>query len=185
MSSSWAAAASATRPLPRRPASKSAARSIPTRSKTPAARLIALYRRNGFNNTQVSVLEGNKPTDKGVVFIINEGSSQKIWKVEFEGNEFVTDGRLRTQIESKKPLMYIFKGYVDQEQIDGDVDRLTAYYRSFGYLPSQGRPQARIQREGQLGHAPLRRSTRARATRSATCPTSATKSLPIRRSKGA
>lgn len=97
-------------------------------------KIIALYRRNGFNNTQVSVLEGNKPTDNGVVFIINEGNAQKIWKVEFEGNEFVSDGRLRTQVESKKPLMYIFKGYVDQEQVDGDVDRLTTYYRSFGYF---------------------------------------------------
>jgi outer membrane protein insertion porin family len=100
-------------------------------------KLIALYRRNGFNSTQVSVLEGNEPTDKGVVFIINEGSAQKIWKVEFEGNEFVTDGRLRTQIESKKPLLYLFKGYVDREQIDGDVERLTAYYRAFGYFQAK------------------------------------------------
>ncbi len=100
-------------------------------------KLIALYRRNGFNTTQVSVLEGNKPTDKGVVFVINEGDAQRIWKVEFEGNEFVTDGRLRTQIESKKPLMYLFKGYVDREQIDGDVDRLTAYYRAFGYFQAK------------------------------------------------
>lgn len=100
-------------------------------------KLIALYRRNGFNNTQVSVLEGNKPTDQGVVFIINEGQAQKIWKVEFEGNQFASDGRLRTQIESKKPLMYIFKGYVDREQIDGDVDRLTNYYRAFGYFQAK------------------------------------------------
>ena len=85
-------------------------------------KILDLYRRNGFNNTQVTMLEGNKPTDKGVVFVINEGEAQKIWKVEFEGNEFVTDGQLRTKIESKKPLMYIFKGYVDREQIDGDVD---------------------------------------------------------------
>jgi outer membrane protein insertion porin family len=100
-------------------------------------KIIALYRRNGFNNTQVTVLEGNQPTDRGVVFIINEGNAQKIWKVEFEGNQFVSDGRLRTQIESKKPLMYLFKGYVDREQIDGDVERLTAYYRAFGYFTAK------------------------------------------------
>jgi outer membrane protein insertion porin family len=100
-------------------------------------KIIDLYRRNGFNNTQVTILEGNKPTDKGVVFVINEGAAQKIWKVEFEGNEFVSDGRLRTQIESKKPMLYIFKGYVDREQIDGDVERLTAYYRSFGFFQAK------------------------------------------------
>lgn len=100
-------------------------------------KIIDLYRRNGFNNTQCTVLEGNKPTDQGVVFLINEGEAQRIWKVEFEGNEFVSDGRLRTQVESKKPLMYLFKGYVDREQIDGDVGRLTAYYRSFGYFQAK------------------------------------------------
>jgi outer membrane protein insertion porin family len=100
-------------------------------------KIIDLYRRNGFNNTQVTILEGNKATDKGVVFIINEGEAQKIWKVEFEGNEFVSDGRLRTKVESKKPMMYVFKGYVDREQIDGDVERLTAYYRSFGYFQAK------------------------------------------------
>ncbi len=100
-------------------------------------KIIDLYRRNGFNNTQVSILEGNKPTDKGVVFVIDEGEAQKIWKVEFEGNEFVSDGRLRTQIESKKPMLYLFKGYVDREQIDGDVERLTAYYRAFGYFQAK------------------------------------------------
>ncbi len=100
-------------------------------------KIIALYRRNGFNDTQVTVLEGNRPTDKGVVFIIDEGTSQKIWKVEFEGNQFVSDGRLRTQIESKKPLMYLFKGYLDREQIEGDVERLTNYYRAFGFFQAK------------------------------------------------
>lgn len=100
-------------------------------------KLVDLYRRNGFNNTQVSILEGNKATDKGVVFVINQGESQRIWKVEFEGNQFASDGQLRTKIESKKPLMYMFKGFVDREQIDGDVDRITAYYRAFGYFQAK------------------------------------------------
>ena len=33
--------------------------------------------------------------------------------------------------------MYVFKGYVDREQIDADVDKLTAYYRSFGYFQAK------------------------------------------------
>jgi outer membrane protein insertion porin family len=97
-------------------------------------KILALYRRNGFNDTQVTVLEGNKTSDQGVVFLINQGEAQKIWKVDFEGNEFVSDGRLRTQVESKKPTMYVFKGFVDHEQIDSDVEKLTAYYRAFGYF---------------------------------------------------
>jgi outer membrane protein insertion porin family len=104
-------------------------------------RLIDLYHRNGFNNAQVSILEGDKPTDHGIVFVINEGQSQKIWKVEFVGNEFVSERRLRTKVDSAPPILYVFKGYVDREQIDADVNKLTAYYRSFGYF------QAKIGRE--------------------------------------
>ena len=54
-------------------------------------RMIDLYHRNGFNNVQISILEGDKPTDHGIVFVINEGTAQKIWKVEFVGNEFVSE----------------------------------------------------------------------------------------------
>jgi outer membrane protein insertion porin family len=97
----------------------------------------ALYQRNGFNEAQVTILEGNKATDQGVVFVINEGKAQRIWKVEFVGNTFVSGKRLKTQIESKPPIMYFFKGFVDRDVIDGDVDRLTAYYRAFGFFQAK------------------------------------------------
>jgi outer membrane protein insertion porin family len=100
-------------------------------------RLVELYHRNGFNNVQISLLEGDKSTDHGIVFVINEGLAQKIWKVEFVGNEFVSTSRLKTKIDSKPPIAYLFKGYVDREQIDGDVTKLTAYYRSFGYFDAK------------------------------------------------
>lgn len=100
-------------------------------------KIIALYHSNGYNNVQVTILKGNKPGDQGIVFVINEGASQKIWKVVFEGNEFASDGQLRTKIETKKPMMYIFKGFVDRDQIDADVDRITAYYRAFGFFEAK------------------------------------------------
>src|SRR5215211_2262500 len=100
-------------------------------------RLVDLYHRNGFNNVQISILEGDKPTDHGIVFVINEGMAQKIWKVEFVGNEFVSTSRLKTKIDSKPPIAYIFKGYVNDEEINSDVTKLTAYYRSFGYFDAK------------------------------------------------
>jgi len=95
------------------------------------------YQGRGYNNVQVTILEGTKPTDKGIVYLINEGNSQKIWKVDFIGNEFVNDGRLKTLIKSKPPILKLFKGYVNREQIDSDVDQLTAYYRSFGFFQAK------------------------------------------------
>ena len=100
-------------------------------------RLVDLYHRNGYNNAQVNIFEGDKPTDHGITFVINEGMAQKIWKVEFIGNEFVSSKRLKTKIDSKPPIMMLFKGYVDRDQIEADVNKLTAYYRAFGYFDAK------------------------------------------------
>ena len=104
-------------------------------------KLVEYYQGRGYNNVQVTIMEGTKPTDKGIVYLINEGNSQKVWDVEFVGNEFVSDGRLKTIVKSKPPKFLFFKGYMNREEIDADVDRLTAYYRSFGYF------QARVSRK--------------------------------------
>lgn len=99
------------------------------------------YHGQGYNNAQVTIIEGTKATDKGVVYLINEGVSERIWDVDFIGNEFVSDGRLKTLIKSKPPLLKLFKGFVDRSKIENDVEQLTAYYRAFGFF------QARVGRK--------------------------------------
>ena len=100
-------------------------------------KIIDLYKRNGYNNAQVNILEGDKQSDHGIVFVINEGEMQKIWKVEFVGNEFISERRLKTKIDSKPPIMMLFKGYVDEESIEADKNKLIAFYRSFGYFQAK------------------------------------------------
>jgi len=104
-------------------------------------KLAEYYQGRGYNNVQITILEGSKSTDKGIVYLINEGKLQKVWDVEFVGNEFVSDGRLKTLVKSKPPKFLYFKGFLNREEVDSDVDRLTAYYRSFGYF------QARVSRK--------------------------------------
>ncbi len=101
------------------------------------------YLSKGFNNVQISILEGNKPTDQGVIYLINEGAKQRIWKTRFVGNDsdFVSNARLKTLIKSKPPILYLFKGYLDRERIDADMEAITAYYRAHGYF------QARVSRK--------------------------------------
>ncbi len=104
-------------------------------------KIVEHYASRGFNKVQVSILEGDQATDQGIAYLINEGQLQKIWDVDFVGNEFVSDSRLATLIQSKPPKLLYFKGFLNREQIDKDVDQLTAYYRSFGYF------QARVSRK--------------------------------------
>lgn len=100
-------------------------------------KIAALYKKNGFNKTQISVLEGSKASDQGVVYIINEGVSQRIWDVNFVGANFVSAHRLKTRIESKPPMMLLFKGFVDRKQIEADTQALTDFYRSFGFYQAK------------------------------------------------
>lgn len=104
-------------------------------------KLEEFYHSKGYSKARVTILQGNRPQDEGAAFLINEGQKQRVLRVEFEGNTIASDGRLRTQIQSKPPFLYLFKGEVDREKIEGDVGRLTAYYRSLGFF------RARIGRE--------------------------------------
>lgn len=95
------------------------------------------YKSKGHALSRVSVVEGIKPGDRGAVFLINEGPRQKVYDVEFEGNTIAEDARLKTQIRSKPPILMVFGGGVDREKIQGDLESLTAYYRSLGYFSAK------------------------------------------------
>ncbi|QDU90534.1 Outer membrane protein assembly factor BamA precursor [Pirellulimonas nuda] len=92
------------------------------------------YQDQGFDRVEVSVIEGTQPSDQGVVFVISEGNKQKVWGVEFEGNTFLSDSRLKTKIKSKPGFLYLFGGKLNREELDADVNRLTEFYRSFGFF---------------------------------------------------
>ena len=111
------------------------------------AKIEEFYRSRGFSKVRVTIIEGDKPADRRVVYLINEGRKQKILWTKFIGNTIASDSRLRTQIQSKPPFLYLFKGEVDRQKIDEDVDRLTAYYRSLGFF------RARVGRELQFNAA--------------------------------
>jgi outer membrane protein insertion porin family len=100
------------------------------------------YRSKGFPKAEISIVEGNEPEHRAAVFAVAEGPLQRIENVEFVGNTFVSGKRLETQIQSKPGYFYyLFRGKVDQSKIEADVEKLTAYYRSFGFF------KARIGRE--------------------------------------
>lgn len=100
------------------------------------------YHTKGHPKTTVTILEGNQPQDRRVVFLIDEDQLQRIESVGFVGNTIASDDRLKTLIESKPGfLWYFFSGKVDRKKIDEDIEKLTAYYRSLGYF------RARISRE--------------------------------------
>ncbi|HVX16110.1 MAG TPA: POTRA domain-containing protein [Pirellulales bacterium] len=113
----------------------------PMTVKDAATKVEDYYHEKGYNKAKVRILEGLKKDDRGAVFLVNEGQKQRVSKVEFEGNTVASDGRLTTQIQSKPPILWLFKGEVDRQKIEEDVQRLYEYYRGLGYF------RARINRE--------------------------------------
>jgi outer membrane protein insertion porin family len=100
------------------------------------------YHQNGYPLSQVEILEGGEPEDEDVVFLIHEDSKERVWAVEFEGNQFASDARLKTFVKTKPGLSNVIKGFaVERSQIEQDVMQLTLYYRQFGFF------NARIARE--------------------------------------
>ncbi len=102
------------------------------------------YHGKGYAKVKVTVIEGDKAGDQRVVLRVDEGHIERIWTVNFVGNDphLVTDSRLKTLIKSKPGfLKYLFRGTADYSVIDEDTERLTAYYRNLGYF------RARVSRE--------------------------------------
>ncbi len=92
------------------------------------------YHTKGYNGAQVTLLEGDKPGDSRAVFIVDEGTKQRVLSVNFIGNTIADDGRLQTQIKTSHPILWLFKGEYDRKQLEEDKARLTAYYRGLGYF---------------------------------------------------
>ena len=99
------------------------------------------YHKEGFSNARVWVLEGNKPEDRRAIFVVNEGVKQKVWEINCIGQTIVSGDRLKTQIATSRPFLYLFGGDLDRKKLDEDVEKLTAYYRGLGFF------RARIGRE--------------------------------------
>ncbi len=102
-----------------------------------ARRIEDYYHEHGYPDAKITILEGNKPKDSGAVFLINEGKRQKILWTGFVGNTVASDSRLRTQVQMKPGFLWIFQGNLSREELDADVERLTAYYRKLGFFQAK------------------------------------------------
>ncbi|MGA7698228.1 MAG: BamA/TamA family outer membrane protein [Thermoguttaceae bacterium] len=100
-----------------------------------------LYHKRGFNDAMVWMLEGSKFEDRRAIFVIDEGVKQRVWSTTFVGNMIDSGDRLRTQIDTSRPFLYLFGGEYDSKKVDEDVKKLAVYYRALGFF------NARIGRE--------------------------------------
>jgi outer membrane protein insertion porin family len=98
-----------------------------------------LYEKNGLADTTVKYsLDIEEITGHGIVtFKIGESPKVKIKDVEFLGAAHYQQKVLRSQLKTTRRWAFSWltgSGYFEQEEFDGDRDRLTDFYRNHGYL---------------------------------------------------
>ena len=97
-------------------------------------RLQNYYKEKGYFFATVKLLSGDKPEQRDVVFEIVEGKKTRVQKVYFEGNEFVSDGVLKTHLSTKRAILWKFGGLYDPSSIQNDLNSLKQYYTNYGYF---------------------------------------------------
>ena len=92
------------------------------------------YAEIGYKNPTVEVIDGTRPTDRKVVFLIDEGVSDRQLLKTFEGNTIAGDARLRTVIGSDEHDVTTYRIQFDRLKIDDEELKLIAFYRDQGFF---------------------------------------------------
>ncbi len=112
-------------------------------------RLLDYYVEEGFNQASIAAgiarvqgssdgpvnMDGLPPGT--IVFRINEGPLERIADIKIEGSTIVSEARLKKIIQSRGPMLGILSymgNQADLKKINGDVDQLSSYYHTLGYL---------------------------------------------------
>lgn len=102
-----------------------------------ARRIKEHYEDKGFLFAEVSLLEGDRPEDRSVIFQISEGPKVQVSAVKFRGNENVSSELLKLQLATKKRILWKFGGQYNSENIAQDIASIKEYYHNIGYFDVQ------------------------------------------------
>lgn len=96
--------------------------------------IIRKYNDEGRPLASVELVEGDKPGDTRVVFRITEGPVCRISSIEVTGASFVSEARLKTQLNSGTMFLGLpLGGKYNRLMVEEDINKLIEYYRGFGY----------------------------------------------------
>jgi outer membrane protein insertion porin family len=113
----------------------------------------ALYRDKGYYNAEVSdSVEPSKENTVVVKFRIVEHDKLYIKRITFTGNKAFSDDRLKDVMKTSEKGFFFWlteSGILKSEQLDVDVDRLTAFYHTRGYMEAKvGNPKITYDTKG-------------------------------------
>lgn len=98
--------------------------------------LKALYSRYGFQRVEINYeIEKDDETNTAVIkIVVQEKQRVRIKSVAADGNKAVKTKTLLDMMKTKAAWLFIQRGYFDEETFEADIEKLTRYYQSLGYL---------------------------------------------------
>ena len=116
-------------------------------------RIEEMYKEKNYHNVGVSYqIQPQKNNQADVEYKIDEGSKILIKKILFTGNAAFTESKLKKEIAtSEKSILSWFTsaGDLNQEILNQDSGRLTAFYHNNGYIRARvGDPQVEFEEDG-------------------------------------
>ena len=100
-------------------------------------RILDHYRDKGFQYVTVELEKGDDPQDREVIFKIVEGPKVVVNKISFVGNKYFSSSVLKTQVKTKKVILWWFGGKYDPSSIPEDIEALKKYYQDLGFFDVQ------------------------------------------------
>jgi outer membrane protein insertion porin family len=99
-----------------------------------------LYRSKGYLNADVSYTIEEDEENVRVIFTIVESRKLVIKEISFEGNRVYTDKELRNMMDTSEWGIFSFitdSGLLDENKLNLDITKLTAFYLNNGYINAQ------------------------------------------------
>ncbi len=113
-------------------------------------RIEELYKEKNYHNAQISYSTLERENNVAdLQFTIDEGSKVMIKEISFVGNTAYADKKLKGIIKTSEKGFFSFltqSGELNREELNQDVQKLTAYYQNRGYIQAKvGEPQIRYE----------------------------------------
>jgi outer membrane protein insertion porin family len=116
-------------------------------------RIKELYREKNFYNVKVTYKVIDREENQAdLEYIIEEGKKLRITKIQFVGNKAYSDSKLRGLMSTSEANIlswFTSAGDLNQETLNQDVGKLTAFYQNNGYIQAKvGDPQVEFKEDG-------------------------------------
>lgn len=101
------------------------------------AAVLKLYQSKGMPNAAVDiVVEEVGPSRVRITYMITEGKKAKIHSITFEGNEALSDRRLKKGMETKRRWLFL-GGKYDETKFESDLSKVIDKYGDVGRLEAE------------------------------------------------